>query len=96
MQGRGATLGDALALAARAHRGGGLAREVVYLPALCRVANALTADPSLETWLEHGRVSVEAAHELRRLAGPLVAEVPDGASARARASLGEEALPVFS
>ncbi|AKT41968.1 tyrosine/phenylalanine carboxypeptidase domain-containing protein [Chondromyces crocatus] len=57
-------VGDALRIAARVHRGGGLAREVVYVPALLRVEAALSAQPALDEVLGAGRVSVEAAEVL--------------------------------
>lgn len=60
-----APLADALRIAARVHRGGGLGREAVYLPALLRVEAALGADASLDEVLGAGRVSVEAASALR-------------------------------
>lgn len=62
---RGAPLADALRITARVHRGGGLGREAVYLPALLRVEAALGADASLDHVLGAGRVSVEAAATLR-------------------------------
>lgn len=55
---------DALRIAARVHRGGGLGREVVYLPALLRVEAALLAQPGLADMLGAGRVSVDAAPAL--------------------------------
>lgn len=57
---------DALRIAARVHRGGGLGREVVYLPALLRVEAALAAQPGLADVLGAGRVSVDAAPVLVR------------------------------
>ena len=62
---RGATLADALRIAARVHRGGGLAREIVYLPALLRVEAALDVDATLDRVLGAGRVAVDAAPMLR-------------------------------
>ncbi len=59
----------ALRIAARVHRGGGLAREAVYLPALLRVEAAVRRDPSLDAVLARGRVSVAAAPVLRELFG---------------------------
>ncbi len=61
---RDTPLDAALGIAARVHRGGGLAREIVYLPALVRVERALEGDPALEHWLERGRLGVEAARVL--------------------------------
>jgi hypothetical protein len=62
---------EAVFVAARAYRGGGLARELVYLPALFRVRAAFADDPGLEGWIERGRVSVAAARSLRVLGPPL-------------------------
>jgi hypothetical protein len=62
---RGAALADALRVAARAHRGGGLGREAVYLPALLRVEAAVIADGGIDAVLGQGRVSVDAAPTLR-------------------------------
>jgi hypothetical protein len=61
----GASLAEALRIAARVHRGGGLAREAVYLPALLRVEAALDVDAALDRVLGAGRVSVDAASALR-------------------------------
>ncbi|HVJ16495.1 MAG TPA: tyrosine/phenylalanine carboxypeptidase domain-containing protein [Polyangiaceae bacterium] len=57
----GATLELALDLAARVHRGGGLAREIVYLPSYLSVKHDLAVEPALERWLERGRLSIRAA-----------------------------------
>lgn len=54
-----------LSIAARVHRGGGLAREGVYLPALLRVEAALGVDPSIGEVLASGRVAVDAVDVLR-------------------------------
>lgn len=62
---RGAPPPDALRITARVHRGGGLGREAVYLPALLRVEAALAADRALDQVLAAGRVSVDAAPALR-------------------------------
>ncbi len=62
---RGATLEAALRIAARAHRGGGLGREAVYLPALLRVEAAVAADGAIDRVLGAGRVAVDAAPVLR-------------------------------
>jgi hypothetical protein len=61
---RGAPLERALELALRIHRGGGLAREIVYLPAYFAVARAFSEEPSLERWFERGRIGLAAAREL--------------------------------
>jgi hypothetical protein len=75
----GTPLRDALRVAARAHRGGGLAREAVYLPGYLRVSAALgrsdvdaapaagplAAGPLAAGPLAAGRVAVDAAEMLR-------------------------------
>jgi len=66
----GASLDCSLDIAARVFRGGGLAREVVYLPALSRVGRELDRTPELERWMERGRIGVVAAGELCRLGQP--------------------------
>ena len=63
-------LADALRIAARAHRGGGLGRERVYLPALLRVSAALDREPALEAWLAHGKLSTAAASTLHAWMSP--------------------------
>ncbi|MSP23759.1 MAG: DUF1704 domain-containing protein [Myxococcales bacterium] len=65
LEGLETPLPDALRIAARAHRGGGLAREVVYLPAFLRVVAQLKRHPDDERILGAGRVSVAAAVVLR-------------------------------
>ncbi len=65
----GADLDAALRIAERARRGGGLGRELVYLPALHRVEQAFKAQPELESWLARGRISLDAARSLATL-GP--------------------------
>ena len=76
----GAALEPALSLAARVSRGGGLAREIVYLPALSRVRQALESEPELEGWMRRGRISVNAARRLRGLGEP-TAELASGRAA---------------
>lgn len=70
LRGQGASLDEALVVASRVHRGGGLGRELVYLVALSRVARAIEADPTVERWLERGRVAVDAVPVLRALGEP--------------------------
>jgi hypothetical protein len=67
---RGVPTREAVFVAARTYRGGGLARELVYLPALFRVRTAFTDDPGLEGWCERGRVSIAAARALRVIGPP--------------------------
>jgi hypothetical protein len=61
---RGMSVPDAVHLAERVLRGGGLAREVAYLPALSRVTRAFRDEPELEGWFLRGRISLEAARAL--------------------------------
>jgi hypothetical protein len=66
VQARGAVgVSEALRIAARVHRGGGLGREVVYLPALLRVEAALRGRPELDEVLGAGRIAASAASALR-------------------------------
>ena len=60
-----APLSAALRIAARVHRGGGLGREAVYLPALLRVEAAMARDETIDEVLRMGRVAVDAAFALR-------------------------------
>jgi hypothetical protein len=60
----GAATATALRIAARAHRGGGLARELVYLPALLRIRDAWQRDPTIDAVLGSGQVSPSAAATL--------------------------------
>jgi hypothetical protein len=62
-----APLEVAVDIAFRVHRGGGLAREIVYLPAMIRVQRGLDHAPDLDDWLARGRLSVAAALELSEL-----------------------------
>jgi hypothetical protein len=64
---RGAPVEQAAAISSRVHHAQGLAREIVYLPALCRVRRAVVRERHLEDWLAHGRLSLEAIAELRRI-----------------------------
>ncbi len=61
----GQDVASAVEAACRAYRGGGLARECVYLVALSQVACAFEAEPELEGYFEHGRVSIAAARACR-------------------------------
>lgn len=63
----GASPAEAVKTYTRVARGGGLCRELVYLPASLRVARACALDTELMRWLSHGRVSLAAARTLRKL-----------------------------
>lgn len=54
---KGATAEMAVRIAARVQRGGGLAREIVYLPAFVRVGRALRQRPVVEEMMERGRIA---------------------------------------
>jgi hypothetical protein len=62
----GCTLDDAAVLYARVARGGGLCRELAYVPAWLRFQRVSSEDPALAAWLARGRVSLDAARVLRR------------------------------
>ncbi|MBI4955846.1 MAG: DUF1704 domain-containing protein [Myxococcales bacterium] len=64
LAGTGAPLAARLRVAARAHRGGGLGRERVYLPAYLRATALLRERPELAPVLGCGRVACEAAEVL--------------------------------
>jgi len=63
----GQPLAAAVDVYGRVARGGGLCRELVYLPAWERVKTTLACDPDLERWLQCGRLSLAAAASLRAL-----------------------------
>lgn len=48
----------------RSLRGGGLAREAVYLPALIHVKHVLQSQPHLERWMKYGRSSITGSAQL--------------------------------
>ncbi len=58
---RGARAEEAVRIAARVHRGGGLAREIAYVPAFLRVRAAFAEASDLEDVLANGRVAIDAA-----------------------------------
>lgn len=60
----GATPAEAVELASRVHRGGGLGRESIYLTGFRRVNAAFQATPELERVMQGGRVALEAASAL--------------------------------
>ncbi len=61
LTGLGATVDQAVLLGLRALRGGGLGRELVYLPRFFAVSDAFERTPRLEAWFELGKVSLRAA-----------------------------------
>jgi hypothetical protein len=63
--GLGCALSAAASVYARVARGGGLCRELVYLPAWLNFKALIGLEPDLERWLEHGRISLVAARTLR-------------------------------
>jgi hypothetical protein len=59
----GASIETTLRIAARAHRGPGLARELVYLPAYLRLRR--TRHGSVERVMAHGQIAVDAVETLK-------------------------------
>jgi len=57
-------LEQALPLALRVWRGGGIAREIMYLPSYWRAKRALDNAPHIESWMKRGRLSLEVAKRL--------------------------------
>ncbi|HEU5077412.1 MAG TPA: tyrosine/phenylalanine carboxypeptidase domain-containing protein [Polyangiaceae bacterium] len=72
----------AMEIANRVQRGGGLARELVYLPALARVERAIEREPELDAWLAAGRLSLHAARVLERARPELVERALGSSHAR--------------
>jgi len=64
LEGHGLTLEAACDAALRALRGGGLAREIAYIPAFLRVSTALHGAPELERWFERGRATLAFSEAL--------------------------------
>lgn len=60
----GCDVEQALAIYVRVARGGGLCRELEYLPAWLRFTEAIERDATVGAWLASGRLSVEAARVL--------------------------------
>lgn len=60
----GATTEQAIQISLRAFRGGGLGRELAYLPGLAETTLAVEQRPQLAAWFERGRVGVRAAEML--------------------------------
>jgi hypothetical protein len=57
----GCDIEEALAVYARVGRGGGLCRELEYLPAWLRFVAASETEPDVAAWLARGRLSLAAA-----------------------------------
>jgi len=68
----GLPLGPASELTLRVHRGGGLGRELVYLPRYFALRAAFAVEPGLERWFERGRFDLGTARrfEAGELAWP--------------------------
>jgi hypothetical protein len=60
----GVPLPQAIDYSSRVLRGGGLAREIVYIPAYLELRNAFGQCPQLERYFERGRVSLQGARML--------------------------------
>lgn len=60
---------EAVRIAVRVHRGGGLAREITYIPAFLRARAAFGQTPALEDIVASGRVAIDAARALFAAAG---------------------------
>jgi hypothetical protein len=54
----------AITMALRVWRGGGVAREIVYLDAFCRAQKALSESTEIEWWMKRGRISFGVADRL--------------------------------
>ncbi len=54
----------AISMALRVWRGGGIAREIVYLGAFCRAQKVLGESTEIEDWMKRGRISFAVAARL--------------------------------
>lgn len=72
----GLTVGAASELAVRVHRGGGLGRELVYLPRYHALGDAFAAEPRLERWFERGRLDLLTARRLETGELPWASRLP--------------------
>lgn len=61
---QGLLANDVASTICRVCRGGGLAREVIYLTSFERVSRALELTPQLEHWMKRGRISICGARVL--------------------------------
>lgn len=66
---RSAPLRTAVRIAARVQRGGGLAREIVYLPAYVRVGRALREKAVVEEVMARGRIAASCAEAVGAVEG---------------------------
>jgi hypothetical protein len=54
----------AISMTLRVWRGGGIAREIIYLDAYCRAKRALNESAEIESWMKRGRLSIDVARRL--------------------------------
>jgi hypothetical protein len=59
-------LDQALNLGLRVWRGGGIAREIMYLPGYWRANRVLGNSPQIDAWMKRGRISFDIATRLTR------------------------------
>jgi hypothetical protein len=75
------TLELASELTLRVHRGGGLGRELAYLPRYFALRDAFAVEPRLERWFERGRLDLATARRLEAGELPWASGRPLAASA---------------
>lgn len=85
---RGVPPSAAQNIALRSHRGGGLAREAVYLQAYCQVLSAIDAEPHILPWLGAGRLDLDAIASLREMGYELCTHGPHTAHGANSATTG--------
>lgn len=66
---KSAPLASAVRIAARVQRGGGLSREIVYLPGFVRVGRALREEPLVEEVMSRGRIAAACAVQVAAVLG---------------------------
>lgn len=60
----GTSIENAINMALRVWRGGGIAREIIYLDAYCRAKENLNESAEIEGWMKRGRLSIDVARQL--------------------------------
>jgi hypothetical protein len=67
---RGCEIDSAVTIVARVFRAGGLGREIVYLPAMLRVAHCIALNPQAARVMEQGRIASDWIGELEKAPMP--------------------------
>jgi len=60
------SLDDLLPMVLRVWRGGGLAREIIYMTGYFKATRVLRTAPNIDDWMQRGRLSFDVSRELER------------------------------